>query len=283
MEGCGMDFLLGASSGDIGTLALGLVIAGVVSGLIAGLLGVGCGLVIVPVLYQVLESMGVPPDARMHVAVGTSLAAIVPTALASLYSQAKKGAVEWRLLKRWLAPMLVGVIAGAVLAGMAPGEGLTLFFGGVALLLAAYLAFGKEGWRLGEHVPRGLGGAALPFGIGGVSTMMGIGGGTIGVPAMTLYGMPVQRALATASVFGAVIAIPGTTGAVLAGWHAEHLPASCFGYVYLLGFAIIAPLLCVIAPIGAHYAHLADTQRLRRLFALFVAVTAAKMLWDVMG
>jgi uncharacterized protein len=277
-----MDFLLGASSGGFGTLALGLVIAGVVSGLIAGLLGVGSGLVIVPVLYQVLESMGVPPDVRMHVAVGTSLAAIVPTALSSLYLNAKKGAVDWRLLTHWLAPMLTGVVAGAVLTGMVRGEGLTLLFGGVALLLAAYLAFGKEGWRLGDHVPRGLGGEALPFGIGGISTMMGIGGGTIGVPAMTLCGMPSQRAVATASAFGVIIAIPGTIGAVLAGWHAEHLPAYSFGYVYLLGFAIIAPLACAIAPLAAHFAHLSDTHRLRRLFALFVAVTAAKMLWDML-
>jgi uncharacterized protein len=277
-----MDFLLGAASGDLGTLTLGLVIAGVVSGLIAGLLGVGCGLVIVPVLYQVLESMGVPPDARMHVAVGTSLAAILPAALSSLYLQARKGAVEWRLLQRWAAPMLTGAIAGAWLTGLAPGEGLTLFFASVALLLAAQMAFGKERWRLGDHLPRGLGGAALPFGIGGISTLMGIGGGSIGVPAMTLCGMPVQRALATASAFGVIVAIPGSIGAVLLGWHAEHLPAYSFGYVYLLGFAIIAPLVCVIAPIGAHYAHLADTMRLRRLFALFVAVTAAKMLWGVL-
>jgi uncharacterized protein len=276
-----MGFLLGASSGDLGTLALGLAIAGVVSGLVAGLLGVGCGLVIVPVLYQVLETMGVPPDVRMHVAVGTSLAAILPTALLSLYLQA--GAVEWRLLRHWLAPMLIGVIAGAFLAGIAPGEGLTLLFGFVAMAVAAQLAFGKERWRLGDHLPRGIGGAALPFGIGGLSTMMGIGGGTLGVPAMTLCGMPIQRAVATASAFGVIIALPGSIGAVLAGWQVPHLPAASFGYVYLLGFAIIAPLTLVITPIAAHYAHLADTQRLRRLFALFVAVTAAKMLWDVLS
>jgi len=275
--------MFGSAGGDLGTLALGLLLAGVVSGLVAGLLGVGGGIVIVPVMYQVLSSMGVSEDLRMHIAVGTSLAVIVPTSLSSLASQAKKGAVDWTLLKRWLAPMLIGVIAGAVLAGMAHGQLLTVIFAVVALAVAAQLVFGKEDGRLADRLPRGIGGMALPFGIGGISTMMGVGGGTTGVPAMTLCGMPIHRAVATASAFGVIISIPGAIGAVLAGWHAEHLPPYSYGYVNLLGFVIIAPAAFVTAPIGAHFAHLADRQRLRRLFALFVAVTAAKMLWDVLG
>jgi len=272
-----------AGGGDLGTLALGLVITGAVSGLVAGMLGVGGGIVIVPVMYHVLGVAGVPQDLRMHIAVGTSLATIVPTSLSSLSSHARKGAVDWALLKRWIGPMLAGVVLGSLLAGVARGQVLTLIFGLVALPVAAQLAFGKERWRLADRLPGGIGGAALPFGIGGVSTMMGIGGGTIGVPSMTLCGYPIHRAVGTASAFGAIISIPGAIGAALAGWHVEHLPPWSYGYVNLMGFAIIAPVAFAAAPLGAAWAHTADTKKLRRMFALFVAITAAKMLWDTLG
>jgi uncharacterized protein len=278
-----MEFATVMSGGDLGTLALGLLIAGVVSGLVAGMLGVGGGIVIVPVMYHVLAVAGVAPDLRMHVAVGTSLATIIPTSLSSLSSHAKKDAVDWPLLKRWLVPMVVGVVAGSLLAGVARGQMLTLFFGLVALPVAAQLAFGKESWRLADQLPRGAGGALLPFAIGGVSTMMGIGGGTVGVPGMTLCGVPIHRAVGTASAFGAIISVPGTIGAVLTGWGAHGVPPYSYGYVNLLGFAIIAPVAFFMAPYGASIAHMADTGRLRKMFALFVAITAVKMLWDAIG
>ena len=276
-----MDFLGGG--GDLGTLALGLVIAGVVSGLVAGMLGVGGGIVIVPVMYQVLSAMHVPEDMRMHVAIGTSLATIIPTSISSLRAHNKKGAVDWALLKRWVLPMLVGVVAGSVLAGWARGQTLSIVFGTIAILLAAFLGFGKESWRVADRLPGGIGGAALPFGIGGVSTMMGIGGGLLGVSSMTLCGYPIHRAVATASAFGAIISIPGTVGAAIAGWGAAGLPPYSLGYANLLGFLLISPVAFFTAPLGAHFAHLADKTRLRRIFALFVAITAAKMLWDAVS
>lgn len=278
-----MGFTTAMGGGDLGTLALGLVIAGVVSGLVAGMLGVGGGIVIVPVMYQVLSAMDVPEDVRMHVAIGTSLATIIPTSLSSLRAHNKKGAVDWALLRRWLAPMLVGVLAGSVLAGVARGQMLTLFFAVVALPVAALLAFGKETWRLSDHLPGGAGGLALPFAISGISTMMGIGGGTIGVPAMTLCGVPIHRAVGTASAFGGIISIPGAIGAAIAGWGVAGLPPYSLGYVNLLGFLLISPVAFFTAPAGAAFAHMADKNRLRKLFALFVAVTAAKMLWDALG
>ena len=278
-----MGFTTAMGGGDLGTLALGLVIAGVVSGLVAGMLGVGGGIVVVPVMYQVLSAMNVPEDVRMHIAIGTSLATIIPTSISSLRAHNKKGAVDWALLRRWVAPMLVGVLAGSVLAGVARGQTLTLFFAAVALPVAAQLGFGKESWRLSDHLPGGIGGLALPFAISGVSTMMGIGGGTIGVPAMALCGYPIHRAVGTASAFGAIISVPGAIGAAIAGWGAAGLSPYSLGYVNLLGFLLISPVAFFTAPAGAHFAHMADRNRLRKLFALFVAVTAAKMLWDAMS
>jgi uncharacterized protein len=178
--------------------------------------------------------------------------------------------------------MIAGVLLGAVLSGMAPGQFLTLFFAAVAIPVAAQLAFGKESWRLADHIPRGFGGALLPFGIGGVSTMMGVGGGAMGVPVMTLCGMPIRRAVGTASAFGTIIAVPGAIAALIAGWGAPGLPAFSYGYVNLMAFAIIAPVAFLVAPFGASIAHAIDTGRLRKVFALFVALTAAKMLWGVL-
>lgn len=260
---------------DLGTLGLGLLIAGVVSGLASGVLGWGGGLVIVPVLYHVLGAAGVPESLRMHLAVGTSLAILLPNTLAALSSEKKD--VDWALAKRWAAPVALGAAGGAVLSVLAPGEGLALLFGIVALPLAAFLGFGKEHWRLAKHPPGA--GAALAFGVAGLSAMMGISGASIAVPALRLCG----RATATASVFAVIISTVGAVAAVIAGWEVRGLPAYSYGYVNLLAFGIIAPLAFGAAALASHIGDATDTKRLRGLFALFVAVTAAKMLWDVVG
>ena len=131
-------------SGELGTLALGLVIAGVVGGLVAGMLGVGGGIVVVPILYHVLAALGVDPSVRMHVAVGTSLATIIPTSFSSVRAHNKKGAVDWDLLRRWWLPMLIGVLAGSALAAYVRGQTLSLIFACVALPVALHFALWGE-------------------------------------------------------------------------------------------------------------------------------------------
>lgn len=278
-----MDISAFTSNGELGTLALGLVLSGVVGGLVAGMLGVGGGIVIVPILYHVLALLHVDESVRMHIATGTSLATIIPTSFSSVSAHNKKGAVDWDLLRRWAVPMLIGVIAGSVLSGIAHGRVLSFVFAAVALPVALHLAFVGERRRIADHLPTGPGGLILPFGIGGVSTMMGIGGGTVGVPTMTLCGIPIHRAVGTASAFGAIISIPGTIGAIIAGWHATGLPPWSLGYVNLLGFVLIAPASYFMAPFGAQIAHSVDVKRLRILFAFFIGITAARMLYDALN
>ncbi len=278
-----MEFFRTAAGGELGTLVIGLLMSGVAGGLVAGMLGVGGGIVVVPVLYHVLALLGLDPNVGMHLAVGTSLATIIPTSISSVRAHNAKGAVDWALLRRWVVPMVVGVIIGSILAGWAKGQALALFFAVVALPVAVHLALWGETRRIADHLPGGIGGLLLPAGIGGVSTMMGIGGGTVGVPAMTLCGVPIHRAVGTAAAFGAIISIPGTAGAVIGGWSAAHLPPYSLGYVNLLGFALIAPVSYVMAPIGAKIAHRTDQRALRMIFALFIAITAARMLYDALG
>ena len=260
-----------------------LIGIGLLSGFFGALFGVGGGIVIVPVLYHVMDLMGIDPNVRMHIAVGTSLATIIPTSLSSLRSHNRKGAVDWDLLRRWLAPMLVGVLIGSVLAGWAKGQVLALFFAVVALPVAIQMAFFGDTRKIADALPTGIGGFLLPAGISGVSTMMGIGGGTVGVPAMTLFGVPIHRAVGTASAFGGIISIPGTIGAIIAGWGVPHLPPYSLGYVNLLGFILIAPASYLVAPLGAHLAHTTDKRSLRMVFAFFIAITAARMLYDALG
>lgn len=268
---------------DLGTMGLGLLIAGTVSGLVSGLLGLGGGIVIIPVLYNVLAAAGVHEDLRMHLAVGTSLAVIVPNALWSLSSEAGRKTVDWELLRRWAAPLLLGTVGGTVFAALAPGLWLTPIFGVVALLLAAHLAFGRDRWHLAEHPPRGMAGALLPFGIAGLSAMIGIGGRSISVPAMSLCRVPLPRAVGTASAVAVVVSVIGAVGAVIAGWGMGGLPPYSYGYANLLGFGIIAPLSFAAAALSAHFADAVETKRLRSLFAIFILLTTAKMMWDVWG
>jgi uncharacterized protein len=276
-----MHFVLATS--DLGTLALGLVIAGVFGGLIAGTFGVDIGVVVVPVLYHVLALIGVDETLRMHLTIGTSLAAIVPVSLAPVLWPNPDRAIDRDVLRRWSVPMFVGVLIGCALVSVSSGRTLALVFAATALLVALYFAFGGEKRRLADRLPEGAGGLALPAAIGAVSAMMGIGGGAIGVPALTLFGMKLPRAIPTASAFGAIIAVAGTAAAILTGWHAPGLPPYSLGYVNLLGLLLIAPVALAMAPAGAALGHMTDGSRLRILFALFIVLMTGRMLYDAFG
>ena len=262
-------------------LAVALPLVGVAAGLIAGLLGVGGGIVVVPVLYHVFTGLGIDETVRMHVAVGTSLATIIATSTSSWRSHARKGAVDTALLRSWGPFVLAGVAVGSVLAGWARGPVLTGLFATVAFVVAVHMAFGKAEWRLGQRLPTGAAKAALAATIGAVSAMMGIGGGTLSVPVLTLFGTPIHRAVGTASAIGLIIGVPGTVGFALSGWGADGLPPFSLGYVNLLGVALILPASMAAAPWGARLAHSLDTRLLRRAFAVFLGATAARMALDL--
>lgn len=255
-----------------------LAATGLVAGFAAGLLGVGGGIVTVPVLEYSLRFADVPADYRMHVAVATSLAAIVPTAISSARSHHARGAVDWALARRWAAPMLLAAFAGSLLASRAPLPVLTALFGGVALLIALKMLLPLDHLRAAESPPRGVAGATLAAVIGGVSAMMGIGGGTLAVPAMTLCGFPIHRAVGTAAFFGLLISVPGTVGYLLADPPVE-LPWLTVGFVNLAGLAVLAPGAMLTASLGARVAHSLSRRRLSQAFGAFLLAVAARMLY----
>lgn len=264
-------------------LAIALPLVGIAAGLIAGLLGVGGGIVIVPVLYHVFTILGLDEAVRMHVAVGTSLATIIATSTSSWRSHARKGAVDRDLLRSWGPFILAGVAIGSLAAGWVKGPVLTGIFAVFALMVSLHMAFGRPEWRLGHTLPTGAAKAGLAALIGGCSAMMGIGGGTFAVPTLTLFGTPIHRAVGTASAIGLIIGIPGTLGFILTGWNAALLPPFSLGYVNLLAVAAILPTSMAAAPWGARLAHRLDTRLLRRAFAVFLFLTSFRMAYGLLN
>lgn len=258
-------------------LALTLAAAGIVAGILAGLFGVGGGIILVPVLFEIFGIAGISDTVRMHLALGTSLATIMLTSLRSVHAHHQHGAVDWTLLKTFSAATALGVVAGGTVAGLISGDALKGIFVVLALLIAVQLGFGREDWRLASNVPRGLGAQMVAFAIGIASALMGIGGGTFSVMALTLCAVPIHRAVATAAGLGFVIAVPGALSYAVAGWNAPGLPPYSLGFVSLIGFALIAPATMIAAPWGARLAHALSRRTLRHAFAVFLALTALRM------
>jgi uncharacterized protein len=259
-----------------------LGLSGVIAGFAAGLLGVGGGIVTVPVLEYSLRFAGVPEEYRMHVAVATSLAAIIPTSISSARTHHARGAVDWALAKSWGATMVLGAAAGSLLASRASLPVLAGIFGGVALLIAAKMLLPLDDVRVAQDAPRGARGALLGGLIGGISAVMGIGGGTLTVPTLNLCGYPIHRAVGTAAFFGIFISIPGTVGYLLARPPVE-LPWASVGFVSLAGLAVIAPGSMLTASLGARVAHALSRRRLSQAFGVFLLLVGTRMLYRALS
>ena len=272
---------LDLATSEIALLAVLLVVTGGVAGALAGLLGVGGGIVIVPVLFWVLELLDFPEATAMPIAVGTSLLTIVPTSIASARAHAAKGNLDRALLRRWAPFVFAGALAGGLLSFVLSGRDLTLVFGLVALVVAVNMALPRA-VVLRDGLPPSLAAqGGMGVGIGGFSALMGIGGGTLTVPTLSLFAFPTHRAVGTAAAFGLVIAVPAVAGFVLSGWGVAQRPPGSLGYVNLVAAAIIVPCTVLAAPWGARVAHRLPAAELKRAFALFLGITAARMLWTV--
>lgn len=254
-----------------------LIFSGLVSGFIAGLLGVGGGIIIVPILYHVLSSLGFSSEIIMHVSVATSLAIIIPTGWRSYITHKKNNAVDIYILKKWLLPTLIGSAIGAIIAGLISGFYLTLFFATIALIVCVKLFIQNDNIKIGDKLPDGFLGFNIPLLVGSMSSMLGIGGGTFNVTIMSLYGSSIHKAVGTSAGLGFFLSIPGTIFFILIGMFVSDLPPGSFGYVNLFGLALIAPLASLSAPLGAKYAHSLSKKTLTKLFAFFLLITSIRM------
>jgi uncharacterized membrane protein YfcA len=260
-------------------LGVAMLVTGTVAGVLAGLFGIGGGIVIVPVLETALGFIGVDPAIRMHVAVGTSLATIIPTSVSSARAHHARNSVDVEIVKRWAVFILVGALLGAWIASMVHSRVLAIVFASLAFLVAVKMLFFPNSRNLTEEVPRGPLVPIIPTAIGGFSSMMGIGGGTFSVMTLTLFNTPIHRAVGTAALFGLVISLPGMLGFAVAGCGDPRIPAGSLGYVSLVGFACIAPATVLAAPLGARIAHGFSAQRLNMLFGAFLIIASLRLFY----
>ena len=276
--------IAGLTTSQLLELVLLLVVTGALAGFLAGIFGIGGGAVLVPVLYECFRIAGVPLDARMPLCIGTSLAIIIPTSIRSWQAHHKRGSVDMDILLKWALPVLAGVILGSVIARYAPEKLFKYVFVGVAWSAAARLLLGKENWRLGDEMPKGIFMRAYGFFIGLLSTLMGIGGGLFSNLLMTFYGRPIHQAIGTSAGLAVLISIPGALGYIYAGWPAAarfpevaalQLPFA-IGYISLIGALLVMPTSLLVAPLGVRVAHFMTKRKLEIAFGIYLLVVSSR-------
>jgi uncharacterized membrane protein YfcA len=255
-----------------------MLAAGLLAGFAAGLFGIGGGFVVVPALFVVLPLMGGLKDQYAHIAVGTSAATIVATSIRSLRSHARRGAVEWEILKTWAPWIVAGSAIGVVLAGHIDGRGLTLIFAAGVMLMSVNFLVPKIGDRvISQEMPSGVLRAGIAGGLGIFSSLLGIGGGTIAITVMTLCGRTIHRAIATASGMGTLIAIPSTIGFALIGLGQKGLPWGSLGYVNIPAAVAVGCMSVLTAPLGVAAAHRLPPAPLKKIFGAYLVFISLLM------
>ena len=260
-----------------------LLVGGALTGFVAGLLGIGGGAILVPMLYELFRILGVDQSALMHLSVATSLAVIVPTSIQSARKHDERGALDRELLRHIALPAVLGVLIGVVIAKFAPGDALKAVYIVVCLFIAAKLSAGEGAWQLGTRMPEGMPGKTVGTVIGILSTLIGVGGGAMMTSYMTLYGRSILNSVATSAGLGPIIAIPATLGYIWAGWRVDTLPIGSVGYVSVLGALIVAPLSVITAPLGVSVAHGVSRRTLELAFATFLTIVAIRFFFDVIN
>ena len=255
-----------------------LLATGAFAGVLAGLLGVGGGIVIVPILFHLFSGFGIDTSLAMPLAVGTSLSTIVLTSIASARKHYAKGGVDTALVRTWILPILVGVVIGSLAPSVIDGAKVKTVFG-VMLVAVSLHMLASSRWKLElfEHLPARSIQVVLGIVVGGMSALLGIGGGTMMVPLLTLFAFPIHRAVSTASVFGLIISVPATVVYVANGWGRPDLPPLTTGYVNWAVFAILVPMSMWFAPLGVKLAYRLNVPQLKRAFAVFLCLVGFKM------
>ena len=281
----------GSNVSELVELALLLVAVGALSGFLAGVFGIGGGAILVPVFYECFRIAGVPLDVRMPLCIGTSLAVIIPTSIRSYRAHRARGAVDMEVLRKWLVPILAGVILGSLIARYAPERLFKIVFVAVAWSAAARLLLARESWKFGDDLPGGPLMKIYGFFVGLLSTLMGIGGGLFSNLLMTFYGRPIHQAVATSSALAVLISIPGALGYIYAGWPAAATYPSvaalqipfALGYVSLIGAVLVMPMSLVTAPLGVRAAHAMSKRTLEVAFGCYLFIVGSRFVMSLIG
>lgn len=265
-------------------LILVMLLAGVFAGLLAGLFGIGGGLVVVPALLYVFHILHISPEHAIHLAIGTSLSTVIVTTFRATQAHAKKDSVDFKLVKSYALPTIIGSVLGVVFGVKIGAKTLILMLAFFLIVLAMKFIFPKilKDISLGDDLPGGIMKYTYGLLLGACSVLFGIGGGSLVVTVMTLYKRPIHQAIGTASAFGVVISIVGCIVSIIVGWSVEGLPFGSLGYVNLIGFLGIITSSSFSAPLGAKLAHKLDQALLKRIFGFYLIFTAIKLALGVL-
>jgi uncharacterized membrane protein YfcA len=256
---------------------VGYLAVGAVMGFFAGMLGIGGGALIVPLVMMLFEAQALPREHILHLAVGTAMASVLFTSVSSLRAHAARGAVRWEVFRRITPGILLGGLIGGRIAGILPTRWFALVFTGLVYYAATTMLF-----ELKPKPTRQLPGPAGMFvagvAISGFSALVAIGGAVMSIPMMVFCNVPIVQAIGTAAAIGFPIALSGTVGYVLTGWNADGLPPYSLGFVYLPALAGIILASVLTAPLGAAVAHRVPARRLRQVVAVLFYLLATRML-----
>lgn len=267
---------------DLFIYFIGLLITGVIGGLIAGLFGVGGGIVIVPILFWIFTSLNFPNEILMHMAIGSSLATIIPTSISSARAHYKKGSIDIEIIKKWCPGIFLGAIIGGLSGKYFSVNELKYLFAIIAFLVALNM-FLKEPLKIAKNLPISrLINISISTLIGFVSSLMGVGAGTLGVPTLVALSVPIHKSIGTAAALGLFIAVPATLGLAFSGFNVPNRPPMSIGYVNLIAFFIMFPLTVFFAPIGVKIAHRINQRLLKIIFGIFLIITSFKMLFTIL-
>ena len=260
------------------TTLVSYLLLGVVAGMTGGLLGLGGGIVIVPALLFLFIYQGIQGDILMHMAVATSLTTIVFTSISATWAHHRHGAVTWFVVRLLGPGIIIGAVAGAMIADQLRSDSLRTAFGLFELLIALQIGFGIK-----PSAHRSLPGTAGMIASGGVigtiSSLLGIGGGTLTVPFLLWCNVNIRKAVATSSACGLPIAVAGTITMIITGWDHPRLPDGTSGYVYWPAAVMISIASVCAAPLGARLTHVLPVDILKRIFAVVLAVIGLRMLY----
>jgi len=264
------------------TWLLGYLALGAVAGFFAGLLGVGGGAIMVPVLALMFAAQGFPQEHLMHLALGTSMATIIFTSISSLRAHHAHGAVIWPIVRAIAPGIVVGTLAGANVAAAVPTRPLAIFFTVFIGYVAVQMILNVKP-KPSRNLPGAAGMFGVGAGIGGISALAAIGGGSLSVPFMTWCNIKVHQAIGTSAAIGFPIAVAGTIGYMIGGHGASGLPAGSFGFIYLPALAATVVASFMTAPLGAKVAHSLPVPVIKKVFAGVLILLSAKMLHGLFG
>ena len=263
--------------GEITNLLLVLAVCAAVAGFMAGLLGVGGGIIMVPALYYAFTVLDFELVTRMHLAVGTSLAIIIPTSIISTKTHMEYDAVDFKMVKSFGIFILIGVIAGTFLAVNLKTPTLVLFFSIFAFMVGLFFIFLRE--KLVENpktisdIVKNISGIVIGF----ISVPLGIGGGSLMVPFMRTFGYDIRKSIGTAAAVGFLISLSGTITMIMGGKIIDNIntPFSV-GYINLLGFAVFVPVTMIMARLGAKAVYKIDKKLLSKIFGTFLLIVSIR-------